>query len=109
MDRSEEIDRELRWSDDDRRIEVRVVRAEEPATNVDPDDTTNRGYRPPVPAAYGWRVVQLLNRGAGPEEGIKVLQLHEPFSSPESATRAAEEARAGDPDLEDLPIVPMYR
>lgn len=38
------------------RIEVGVSRAEEPDTNVDPDDATGSGWRPGTPAVYGWRL-----------------------------------------------------
>lgn len=88
------------WSADGRKVEVLVVDAGEPETNVDPDDTSGSGYRPGVPEQYGWREIERVGT-----DGFRVLRRAErKFGTPEAAHEAAEQ----EPGLAGLPIVHIH-
>jgi hypothetical protein len=78
------------------KIEIGIMRPEQPGHNADPDDPTAPGWQSGFPAEYGWR--EWKPRGGASE-------WHGPFVTPEDATAAAECGRDEDPELGMLPIV----
>lgn len=80
---------------DDRRIQVLMTRAATPDTNIDPDDTTNSGWRSGTPEGYGWQVVR----------GTVILRPPEgEFGSRRAAENDARKYQGENRDLDDVPI-----
>ena len=91
------------WSPDKRRLEILLIAGEE--EGFEREDQPGSVYQPATPDQF---LLRLLRRvGEGPNEQHLTLQDHGLFDSLESANSEAEKLKEADPDLHDVPIVPI--
>jgi hypothetical protein len=91
------------WSPDNRRFEILGIAEEE--EGFEREDQPGSVYQPATPDQFRLRLLRRL--GEGPNEQYLTLQDHGLFHSLDAANSEAERLKEEDPDLYDVPIVPI--